>query len=468
MDLKAAVQPPPRPACLNDAALILPNPVPDLPDPEAALRAALRRPISGKPLAERVPPTGDVVVILPDRARPTTPTAMMLRAVLDELAGPLGGRWERVLLLIGTGTHRPHAMEASALPEGMPAGIRSACHVAVAHDELIRIGRIPARLHWFVWFAGILLWDALRHLPSTAVDLARALVRADGTELRRLLGYGLPLRLVLAAMAAWGPYPRMNRRVVEAGLVIAIGRVKPHPFTGYAGGVKGIWPAAAGRVDAGLNHLLQLHPHTRPGRVRGNPLLADLETIVSHLGNAMVVNLVSGPNGAPAGFFAGDPIPAHRAASALARDVALVPAHPADLVVIGNREQGRLDLFQYIKSLVQAGRMARPGGAVVCCGELAYGASGTGDPHTRPNFAIKEVVYHLGIRPAIARDVAFWLASPNAFEIARGSFFRPAASLEDALAAARRRVGPSARVAWVPDIDSVIPVLDGDRPGEWL
>lgn len=456
------------PACLAGALRLEPNPVAALPDSAAALRESLRSPVAGPALAARVPPLGDIVVILPDRARPATPTADMLRAVLDELAAPLGGRWERVLLLIGTGTHRPHDMEPHVLAAGLPAGIRTACHVAVAHGELARFGRVPARPHWFPFFAGILLWDALRHLPSTLRDLTGALVRADGAEWRRLVGWGLPLRLVLAGMAAWGPYPRLSRRVAEAGLVIALGRVKPHPFTGYAGGVKGIYPAAAGRVDAGMNHLLQLHPRTRPGRIRGNPLLADLERIVAGVGNAFVVNLVTDGAGRPAGWFSGDPVPAHRAACALARRIAEVRVEPADVAVIGNREQGRLDLFQFIKSLVQAGRLVRAGGAVVCVGDLAYGASGTGDPHTRPNFAIKEVVYHLGIRPAIPRDVAFFLVSPNAFEISRGSFFRPAATPEDALAAARRHAGGAGRVVWAPDLDSIVPVLPGDRPEEWV
>ncbi len=438
------------------------NAVPALADPEGALREALRRPVSGPPLSARVPAAGEVVVVLPDQARPLTPTATMLGAVLEELRVPLDGHFDRVRLLVGSGTHRPHDVPEAFRPPGMPDGISASRHVAADAASLVRFGRIPARPAMFFRFAALLLRDAARHLPSTSRDLARAALRTDALELRRLLGWGVPLRLLLAGMAAWGPYPRLNRRVTEAGLVIAIGRVKPHPFTGYSGGSKGIWPATAGRWDAGINHLLQIDPRVRPGRVRDNPLLADLEGIVAGLPNAFVANVVLNGEGLPAGWFCGDPVPAHRAACGLAREVGRVEVAPADVVVVANREQGGLDLFQFQKSLVQAGRIARPGGAVICVGTLEHGASGTGDPHTRPNFAIKEVVYHLGIRPAIARDVAFFLVAPHARAIAAGSFFRPCSSLSEALTAARERVGPAARIVRIPDVDPLLPVLPGD------
>ena len=81
------------------ATVIEPRYVPGLPDPAAALTAALRQPIAAPPLREVVRPEHRVGIIFSDITR-ATPHELILPAVLAELAhvparaaSPCSTRW---------------------------------------------------------------------------------------------------------------------------------------------------------------------------------------------------------------------------------------------------------------------------------------------------------------------------------------------------------------------------------------
>jgi nickel-dependent lactate racemase len=103
-----------------NVTVVEPRYVPGLPDPEAALRDALRSPIESPPLRELVKPGDRVGIIFNDITRPT-PDHLMLPAILDELAHVPR---ENVTLFNALGTHRPNtdaelrAMLGDALVEG--------------------------------------------------------------------------------------------------------------------------------------------------------------------------------------------------------------------------------------------------------------------------------------------------------------------------------------------------------------
>ena len=72
-------------------------------DPEAVLRAALRHPVAGPPLRERVRPGQTVAISAGDGTR-LQPRHLMIPAILAELDGIT--RLEDVVILVATGTHR--------------------------------------------------------------------------------------------------------------------------------------------------------------------------------------------------------------------------------------------------------------------------------------------------------------------------------------------------------------------------
>src|SRR5262245_9969839 len=81
-------------------------------DTAGVLRDALRKPVAGAPLRERVRPGQTIAVSMCDATRPQ-PREAMVRALLDELDGI--ARPEDLTLLVATGTHRantPAELEA--------------------------------------------------------------------------------------------------------------------------------------------------------------------------------------------------------------------------------------------------------------------------------------------------------------------------------------------------------------------
>ena len=68
-----------------DVTVLEPEFVPALPDPEAALRAALAAPLDSPPLRECVRASDRVAIVFSDITRPT-PNHLLLPAVLEAIA----------------------------------------------------------------------------------------------------------------------------------------------------------------------------------------------------------------------------------------------------------------------------------------------------------------------------------------------------------------------------------------------
>ena len=155
-------------------------------DPGAALRAALRRPVAGPPLRERVRPGQTVAISACDGTRPQ-PRHLMIPAILAELDGIT--RLEDVVILVATGTHRgndEHELR-EMFGDEVVASVRIVNHDARASDELAFVG-----VH----------------------------------------GNGVPV---------W-----LNRAWLEADVRITTGFVEPHFFAGFSGGPKLVAPAWPG------------------------------------------------------------------------------------------------------------------------------------------------------------------------------------------------------------------------------
>src|SRR5512144_1227192 len=87
-----------------DVQVIEPRFVPGLPDPLAALQAALRAPVGAAALAQQMRPSDRVGIIINDITRPT-PNPLLLQALLGELEHIPR---QQITLFIALGTHRPN------------------------------------------------------------------------------------------------------------------------------------------------------------------------------------------------------------------------------------------------------------------------------------------------------------------------------------------------------------------------
>jgi lactate racemase len=151
----------------------------------------------------------------------------------------------------------------------------------------------------------IIVSDATRAEPRDAmvkavlaeidVDVDLTLAIANGTHLPGpIAGLGLSRELLDRARiynhdSTAGPHfaelgtttrgtrVRLPRFLLDADLVVATGRIRPHYFAGYGAGAKALFPGLGCREDIRQNHLLKRHPTSRLGRIVDNECRGDLE-----------------------------------------------------------------------------------------------------------------------------------------------------------------------------------------------
>jgi len=167
----------------ESAAVLAGRHPPAVPDADAAVRAALAGPIGTAPLAEllRRRQPGSVAITISDITRPV-PNQDLLPPLLAEL-NAAGVADEQVVVIIGTGMHRPST----------PAERQT-----LLGDELLK------RL------------EVLDH-------------RADAPD--------------TLTQVSDDPPVRVSRRFLEADFRVVTGYIEPHFMAGYSGGRKGVCPA---------------------------------------------------------------------------------------------------------------------------------------------------------------------------------------------------------------------------------
>lgn len=295
-------------------------------DQAAEVRRALREPVAGAPLRDRV--RDRVRAIGPERATTVAisvcdgtraqPRRVMLPVVLAELAGLID--LADVTILIATGTHR---------------------------------GNSPAEL---VEMLGQDVVDAVRVINHDARD-------QDQLSYCGQAGVGVPV---------W-----LDRRWVEADIKITTGFVEPHFFAGFSGGPKMIAPGLAG-----LETVLVLHdaarigdPRATWGVIEGNPVHDDVRAIAAATGCDFSVDVVMNRDHQIVEAFGGDLAAMHAAACARARKLSMVEVDgPFDVVVTTNSGYP-LDqnLYQAVKGMSAGSTVLKPDGQMIVAAECSDG-----------------------------------------------------------------------------------------------
>jgi lactate racemase len=393
-------------------------------DPRAALAAALRNPVAGLPLRDRVRPGQTVAISACDGTRPQ-PRQLMIPAILDELDGLVS--IEDVVILVATGTHR---------------GNNAAELRRMFGDEITRSVRI------------------VNHDARNAEELTFA-----GT-----FGDDVP---------TW-----LNRAWLEADVRITTGFVEPHFFAGFSGGPKLVAPGLAGLETVLTLHDAARIGHHRAtwGVIDGNPVHDDIRAIAAGTGVTFALDVVLNRDKEITAAFGGDLFPMHAAACAAARRAAMRPvAAPFDVVVTTN-SGFPLDqnLYQAVKGMSAAASVTRPGGTIVCAAECRDGFP----DHGSYRQVLASAASPTALLDAIsARAVTVpdqWQVQIQARiqaanrVVMRTSYLSDAdlavahleqtsdisATVADALAAA----GPSARLCVLPEGPQTIPYLEHDYP----
>ena len=292
-----------------DPLVVAPRDAPALPDPAAALGAALRDPLGCLPLRELVRDGDHVVISICDGTR-AQPRDVMLPVILDEIdqAAPSA----RVTLLVATGTHRGNT--SGELLAMLGADVLDRVSV-VNHDA--RDG-------------------------SALVDLGTA-------------GAGVPLEL--------------NRIWVDADLRITTGFVEPHFFAGFSGGPKMVAPGLAGlRTVMTLHDASRIgDPLATWGPVKDNPVHRDIRACAAVCPPHLALDVLLDRDKVITHVYAGELFAMHDAACATAYELAMCPVpEPFDVVVTtGSGFPLDQNLYQAVKGLAAAERIIAPGGTIV-------------------------------------------------------------------------------------------------------
>ncbi len=278
-----------------------------LPSPDPPQDPAL---LAAAAVAALAPRSGDsLLLVIPDRTR-ALPLARLLGALWPALAAT-GVDGARVTLAVAGGTHRsnPHDVDAERLGP-LPGGVR--IHLHSADDPGVDLGTTPA---------------------------------------------GTPVRV--------------DRGLVDADRVLAVGGIAFHYFAGFGGGWKAFFPGLGERGAVAANHRRSLGPWppgglaagVEPGRLAGNPVAEDLRAVAALLPPAVVWTAWDdGERGAVDTDTAG--YAATCARYAAPRRVGV--AHAAPLVVASAGGWPRdADIVQAHKALLHAARYAVPGAPIV-------------------------------------------------------------------------------------------------------
>jgi len=293
-------------------------------DAAPLVAAAVDAPLAGAPLQELARGRRSAVVVVPDATRRAA-LAQTLPVLLERLGGA-GVPRERTTVLLACGTHpSSDAEHLSALVGRLPSGVGLEQHDARDDSRLVSVGRL-----------------------STGLEL------------------------------------RLNRRVVEAELVVTIAPVSHHYFAGFGGGPKMIFPGLAGYVEIQTNHARVLdlagpqpcrHFGCEPGVLVGNPVAEEIAEAADLRAPDLCICLVPGADQPVAAAYAGPWRVAFKAAVSSRRSWYEIPPESHRLVVAGaGGAPTDTTLIQAHKALDAACRFAEPGGEVLFVAALDGGA----------------------------------------------------------------------------------------------
>ncbi len=415
---RIAVEPPPgcHPTVIEKHAM------PILPDPLAAVTAALARPVGVAPLGELAIGKRSACILICDITRPV-PNGLFLQPLIRTLLGA-GVPAHGITVLVATGLHRPNEGAELAELVGDPwvqATVRVENHIATDDAAHVFVGRTPTR----------------------------------------------------------GTVVRLDRRLVEAELKIATGLVEPHFMAGWSGGRKVIAPgvAHAETITTFHNATFMAHPRAANCVLDGNPLHEEQLAIVAMLGGALALNTVIDDRRRLAFVNFGEIVASHLEAVAFVRQYAEVRVPRRFATVVTSAAGYPLDktYYQTVKGMVGPLDILEPGGDLIvasACSEgmgsrhyveaqkrlVALGAEGfwrsiEGKSHAD----IDEWQTQMQLKPMRAGRVRLFTDglgedAPTGVERVR--------SLADAIAESIARHGDP-HVAFVPEGPYVVPVHDG-------
>ena len=400
-----------------DISLIKTKPMPVLQKPREALTNALAHPVGCERMEEFARGKKTVCILVCDITRPV-PNGLILPILLQGLLSA-GFEEKNIKILVATGLHRPN--EGEELRE-------------IIGDDWVYNNFLIENHH------------------------------ARNDDDHQDLGF---TRL--------GTRVRLDKRLVEADLRIALGLVEPHFMAGYSGGRKLIMPGAA-HVDT----ITYLHnarfmgdPNARNCNLVNNPLHEQQLEIVKMIGGALAINVVLDQHRRITFINFGDIIESHALAVDFIRPFVEAEAPQAFRTVLTSGGGYPLDrtYYQTVKGMVAVKDIVTPGGDIFVVSEISEGM-GSSEYLTAQNHlvALGTEGFFDSIKENPNADIDAWQTQKQLEPMRNAGIHLYTAGLnpeerrltgvllvEDLLAELTRSVSHDKRLAVIPEGPYVIP-----------
>ncbi|MDU2064550.1 MAG: nickel-dependent lactate racemase [Sporomusaceae bacterium] len=387
---------------------------PVLADPEAAILTAIRNPIGSKPLRELVKPGETVVFIVNDTTRVAN-SHIFMPLLLDEL-NQVGIPDKDMWIVFALGTHRLMTEAEMAQEVGPAVAKRVKMYNSDCKDK-----------------------DQFTYFGDTS--------------------YGTPVYF--------------NKKVVEADHIVCTGSVVHHFFSGFGGGRKAMLPGVSYYETVQKNHSMMLDPNAVIGKLEGNPIYHDQVEGAEMCRPTFLINVVLNEKKEFLKIFAGDYIEAHNKACEFVNEVNGAKVEKeADLVIASCGGYPKdINVYQLQKTMDNAWCAVRDGGVIIILGECREGSGSPTYEKTMELYRSPEEVeaairkdFQIGAHKAYAvtrlmKKAQFILVSSMTPELAELLLFTPAATIEEALQLAYKKLGPTPSITLMPLGSMTVPLV---------
>jgi len=301
----------------GDCRILEMKEVPPLSDPRARIRASIHEPVGSRPLPEILKgkgrPVGELrlCITTSDITRPVPykGESGILPPLLD-LLHQTGIRKENIILLVGTGTHRPSTRDEK---------------IAMFGEEVV------AQYH---------IVDHECDNDALLVDIGKT---KSGTEIL------------------------INRTYYEADVKIATALVESHFMAGASGGRKAICPALVSRKTIEKFHSAQVldSPLATNLVLDGNPCHEEALEVAKKAGVDFIINTVLNRHLQLIDVFSGDLVQAHAKAVELLRSLVAIPIEREYDIVLTHGGYVGINHYQNAKAAVNALPVVAESGCIV-------------------------------------------------------------------------------------------------------
>ncbi len=331
----------------------------------AFISAVTEDAIDSPPLNQLVGPEDLVTIVVSDVTRLWMRQDIICRELVAYLHGEMGVPYDNMAILIALGTHRGQTEEETrrVVSEEVYSHVKVYAHDCMAED-LVELGT-----------------------------------------------------------TSWGTVVKVNPLAVGRK-VILIGGTVHHLMSGYGGGRKSILPGISAKSTINQNHLMCLdpaEPHSSHligmGVLEGNPVNEDMLEAAAMVNPVFGINIVTNSQGKHCQLLCGHWEKAWLKSCQVVNDNCGIPIKKkADVVIVSCGGYPKdLNLYQGVKSLLNAAQALKDGGTMIFLAECRDGGGapdffgwiesvkkGTLDHDLRENFTIAGYIFYAGCE-AMAR-----------------------------------------------------------------